>query len=132
MDKIKSLCQKVDEIFSKGANDLGFNIQIEPKINLKSDAKPVQFLQEKNNGKNCGRTCWADLFFPTLSNWAAPSILVAKKDETYRWVVDYSGLNKQIEKTFWPFPKNSDVIDSIENNMFVSSTDIRQGIFKWL
>ena len=54
------------------------------------------------------------LIKPTHSYWAAPSILVKKKDGSYRLVVDYRGLNKQIEKTSWPLPRKNDVIDSLD------------------
>ena len=59
-----------------------------------------------------------DLITPTHSEWAAPSILVPKKDRTYRLVVDYRGLNQEIEKTCWPLPRINDVIDSVEGNIF--------------
>ena len=36
---------------------------------------------------------------PTHSVWAAPSVLVSKKNGTYRLNLDYRCLNKQIEKT---------------------------------
>ena len=72
----------------------------------------------------------ADLIAPTLSDWAAPSILVPKKDGSFRLVVDYRGLNKQIEKTCWPLPRISDVIDSLEGNMFFSSIDLTSGYFQ--
>ena len=45
-----------------------------------------------------------DLVEPTHSDWAAPPLLVPKKDGTYRLVVDNRGLKKQIEKTFLPLP----------------------------
>ena len=69
----------------------------------------------------------ADLIPPTHSDWAAPSILVPKKDGTYRLVVDYRGLNRQIEKTCWPLPRINDMIDSLEGNMFFSSLDLTSG-----
>ena len=72
----------------------------------------------------------ADLITPIESDRAAPSILFPENDGTYRLVVDYRGLNKQIEKTCWPLPRINDVIDSFEGNMFFSSIDLTSGCFQ--
>ena len=71
-----------------------------------------------------------DLVEPTHSDWAAPSLLVPKKDGTYRLVVDYRGLNKQIVKTYWPLPRINEVIDSLEGNMYFSNIDLLLGYFQ--
>ena len=62
--------------------------------------------------------------------WAAPSILVKKKDGTFRPVVNYRVLNKQIEKTSWPLPRIHDVIDSLEANVYFSNIDLTSGYFQ--
>ena len=72
----------------------------------------------------------ADLITPIESDRAAPSILFPENDGTYRLVVDYRGLNKQIEKTCWPLPRTNDAIDSFEGNMFFSSIDLTSGCFQ--
>ena len=71
-----------------------------------------------------------DLVEPTHSDWAATSLLVPKKDGTYRLVVDYRGLNKQIEKTCWPLPQNNQVNDSLEGKMFFLKIDLLSGYFQ--
>ena len=45
-------------------------------------------------------------------------------------VVDYRGLNKQIEKTCWPLPRINEVIDSLEGNMYFSNIDLLSGYFQ--
>ena len=72
----------------------------------------------------------ANLVEPTHSYWAAPSILVKKKDGTFRLAVDYRGLNKQFEKTSWPLPRINDVIDSMDGNIFFSKIDLTSGYFQ--
>ena len=71
-----------------------------------------------------------DLVEPTHSDWAAPSLLVPKRDGTYRLVVDYRGRNNQIEKTCWPLPRINEVIDSLEGNMYFSNIDLQSGYFQ--
>ena len=71
-----------------------------------------------------------DLIEPTHSDWAAPSLMVPKEDGTYRLVVDYRGLNKQIEKTCWPLPRINEVIDSLEGNLYFSNIDLLSGYFQ--
>ena len=72
-----------------------------------------------------------DLVEPTHSDWAAPSLLVTKKDGTYRLVVDYRGLNKQIEKTCWPLPRINEVIDSLEETCTSQTLIFCRDTFKW-
>ena len=59
-----------------------------------------------------------NLIEPKNSDWAAPSLLVPKKDGSYRLVVDYRGLNKQIEKVKSPLQEINEVIYSLERNMY--------------
>ena len=72
----------------------------------------------------------AKLIEPTHSYWAAPSKLVKKKDGSYRLVVDYRALNKQIETTIWPLPGIYDVIDSLDGNCYFFNIDLTFGYFQ--
>ena len=72
----------------------------------------------------------AKLIESTHSYWAAPSILVKKKDGNYRLVVDYRGLNKQIEKTSWPLPRINDVIGCLDGNCYFSNINLTSGYFQ--
>ena len=71
----------------------------------------------------------AKLIEPSHSYWAAPSKLVKKKDGSYRLVLDYRGLNKQIEKTSWPLPRINNVIDSLDGNCYFPNIDFTSGYF---
>ena len=72
----------------------------------------------------------AKIIEPTHSYWAAPSILVKKKDGSYRPVLHYRGLNKQIEKTSWPLSRINDVIDSLDGNCYFFNIDLTSGYFQ--
>ena len=137
LHQVGTICNKYETIFSRHSNDLGFNNQIEHQIKLKPDAQHfrrthgnMSFDKRKAMEKIVKGLAEADLIAPTHSDWAAPSILVPKKDGSFRLVVDYRGLNKQIEKTCLALPRISDVIDSLEGNMFFSSIDLTSGYFQ--
>ena len=71
----------------------------------------------------------SNLVEPTHSNWAARTYLL-KKDRSHRLLVDYRGLNNQIEKTSWPLPEISDVIDWLDGDMLFSINDLISGYFE--
>ena len=137
MTKVRSVCTKYEEIFSRNSNDMGFFDRIYHQIKLKKDAVPfrrtygsMSFEKRKAMRKIVEDLERDDLVEPKHSDWAAPSLLVPKKDGTYRLVVDYLGLNKQIEKTCWPLPRITEVIDSLEGNMYFSNIDRLWGYFQ--
>ena len=116
---------------------MGFSDRIYHKIKLKKDAVPfrlpyrsMSFEKRKATKKIVEDSERDDLVEPTRSEWAAPSLLVPKKDGSYRLVVNYRGLNKQIEKTCWPLPRINEVIDSMERNMYFSNIDLLSGYFQ--
>ena len=130
-------CSRDKQVFSRNSNDLGYCDKIKHQIKLNKDAQlfrrsycSMSFDKRKAMKKIVKDLEDAKLIEPTHSYWAAPSILVKKKDGSYRLVVDYRGLNKQIEKTSWPLPRINDVIDSLDGNCFFSSIDLRSGYFQ--
>ena len=131
-EKVQELFMRHKQVFSRNSNDLGYCDKIKHQIKLNKDAQPfrrsycsMSFDKRKAMKKIVEDLEDAKLIEPNHSYWAAPSILVRKKDGSYRLDVDYRGLNKQIEKTSWPLPKINDVIDSLDGNCYFSKIDLR-------
>ena len=52
---------------------------------------------------------------PSTSPWAAPVLFVSKKDGTFRFCVNYRGLNKLNVKNSYLLPRINDILDDIVN-----------------
>ena len=61
------------------------------------------------------------------SEWASPSFIVPKKDDTVRFVNDFRELNKRIERTPYPVPKTQDMLLKLEGFQCATSLDLNMG-----
>ncbi|KAK8789102.1 hypothetical protein V5799_021122 [Amblyomma americanum] len=67
---------------------------------------------------------------PSTSPWASPVVLVAKKDGTLRFCVDYRRLNKITKKDVYPLPRIDDSFDRLLHARYFSSLDLRSGYWE--
>ena len=89
-EKVRELFMRHQQVFSRNSNDLGYCDKIKHQIKLNKDAQPfrksycsMSFDKRKAMKKIVEDLEDAKLIEPTYSYWAAPSILVKKKDGSY-------------------------------------------------
>ncbi|XP_037503481.2 retrovirus-related Pol polyprotein from transposon 412 isoform X2 [Rhipicephalus sanguineus] len=66
----------------------------------------------------------------SCSPWAAPVILVRKKDNSWRFCVDYRRLNAITKKDVYPLPRIDDAVDCLHSASYFSSVDFRSGYWQ--
>jgi len=64
------------------------------------------------------------------SPWASPVVLVAKKDGTNRFCVDYRRLNSVTKMDTFPLPRIDDSLDLLANTAYFSTLDLASGYWQ--
>jgi hypothetical protein len=67
---------------------------------------------------------------PSQSPWAAPVILVKKKDGTMRFCVDYRKLNVITKKDNYPLPRVDESLNALGGSKYFSSMDLASGYWQ--
>ena len=67
---------------------------------------------------------------PSSSDWAAPIVLVKKKDGTIRLCFDYRKLNSLSRADAYPMPQIDELIDRLGKAKFVTTLDLTRGYWQ--
>ena len=67
---------------------------------------------------------------PSTSPWAAPIVLVTKKDGGVRFCVDYRKLNEVTVKDAYPLPRVDECLDSLSGCKWFSTMDLNSGFWQ--
>ena len=64
---------------------------------------------------------------PSKSQWAAPVILVKKKDGSYRLCMDYRCLNRVTKPDPFSLPRIDELLDGLGAAKYISTWDLERG-----
>ena len=71
-----------------------------------------------------------DIIQPSSSEWAAPMVIVKKKDGSLRICVDYRKLNSGTRVDAYPMPRISDLIDQLGLSKYITTLDLTKGYWQ--
>lgn len=131
----QQLNQLVEHCFREMGEKLGCTTLVEHEI--KTDAKPIKQryypvspVMQGHINRELDKLLEEGIIEKSTSPWSSPILLVKKKDNTYRFCVDYRKLNQVTEKDAYPLPYISNTLDKLKNAKYLSSLDIKSAYFQ--
>jgi len=67
---------------------------------------------------------------PSNSPWSSPVCMVKKKDDTYRFCIDYRRLNDVTKKDAFLVPDVKDALDSLRGAKYFATIDLLSGYWQ--
>lgn len=129
------LCEFSD-VFSKGPQDLGHTDVIQHRINTQ-DAAPIRQPPRRLPSAKQQEAAQAieemkrdGVIEPSVSPWAAPIVLVRKKDGSTRFCVDYRKLSSVTKKDSYPLLRIDDTLEALSGATWFSSLDLKSGYWQ--
>ena len=107
------------------------DIQLKPgSLPYHAKPYPIPRIYEKTLKQDLDRLCSLGVLRKiNRSEWAAPSMIIPKKDTTVRFVSDFRELNKRIKRQPYPIPKIQDLMLKLEGFMYGTSLDLNMGYY---
>ncbi|CAC5382192.1 unnamed protein product [Mytilus coruscus] len=121
-----------EDIFATSDKDLGCTDTVQMTIDT-GDHQPIKLKpyraplnQRKIIDKAIEELLEANIIRKSRSAWAAPIIIVSKKDKTSRMCVDYRSLNAASKIYFFPLPLIDDLLASVGKAKVMTSLDLNK------
>ncbi|KAL4347374.1 hypothetical protein GQ457_17G020990 [Hibiscus cannabinus] len=135
--------QELQELLSEFAKVFDEPKELPPKrshdhaIVLKPGTNPINlrpyrfpYHQKTEVERQVSQMLAASIIQTSKSPFAAPCLMVKKKDGSWRFCVDYRQLNAVTEKNRFPIPIVDDLLDELKGAGYFSKIDLRSGYWQ--
>ena len=133
---LRELLCKHANTFAANSNDLGYCDIVMHDIDT-GDARPIKqspcrppLAARDEEDKILNDMLATNVVEPSTSAWASPVCLVKKKDQSYRFCVDYRKLNSVSKRDAFPVPNITDALDNLQGHKLFASCDILSGYWQ--
>ena len=132
-EKLCELLSKHSDVFSKNDDDIGRTDKVQHMIHTRDEiptaepyrAIPPQMRQEIKD--HLKKLLDKQIIVESHSPYAAPIVLVRKKDSSLRLCVDYRKLNAKTVMDAYPLPRIQESFDSLAGAQYFSTLDLASG-----
>ena len=137
--ELRNLIDDYSDFFSISQWDLGKCDATSHRIDVNPGSQPIKLpnrrmavhykddLKEKTDAFMS-----KERITPCHSSYSAPAMLVPKKNEELRLVIDYRKLNEQIIKSCWPIPSIEVIFDTLQRSAYFTTIDMSWEFYQLL
>ena len=136
LNQLRSLVEEFGELFALDSSELGSTSVVTHEINT-GEHCPVRQHPRRVPFSLRGKVCELikdmldqGVVVPSASPWASPIVLVAKKDGSTRFCMDYRKLNAVTKLDVYPLPRIDDSLDLLADAKFFTSLDLASGYWQ--
>ena len=101
-------------------------------IPIKQHPRRIPFSLRSRVDQLVSEMLYQGIVVPSKSPWASPVVLVAKKDGSTRFCVDYRRLNAVTKTDVFPLPRVDDSLDQLSNSRYFTTLDLAAGYWQVL
>ena len=131
-----SLLEEYADVFALNSSELGYTDLVSHTIDtnghppIRQAQRRIPFaLREKVEGM-VEEVLERGVVQLSKSPWASPVVLVAKKDGTTRFCVDYQRLNASTKLDVFPLPRIDDSLDLLAHSQYFTTLDLASGYWQ--
>ena len=135
--KLENLLQKHQDVFSSSKFDVGRTNVNQHEIPITTGTRPIKQrpyrhgpAQEEEIEKQVQELKEHGLIKEGHGAWSSPVVLVKKKDNSWRFCVDYRLLNEVTTKDAYPLPRIDDSLDALGGSKLFSTLDLTSGYWQ--
>lgn len=128
--QLGALLAQYQQCFEGGQYGLGKTNMVTHKIDTGSH-KPIKlpprclgWAQKRALDSEVEKMLNLDVIEPSCSPWSSPPLLVKKKDNTFRFCVDYRKLNSLTKKAAYPLPRTDECLDALSGSQWFCTLDL--------
>ena len=130
------LLREFGDVFAQSSSDFGRTSKLEHEIHT-GDSTPVRQAVCRLS-PHCRQEVQKLLHTmlnegvvqPSKSPWASQIVLVRKKDNSFRFCVDYHKLNEVTHKDAYPLPRIDDTLNTLAGSKWFSTLDMLSGYWQ--
>ena len=135
--QLSALLIQYQDVFSQGAEDMGRTKLVEHSIPVIEGTRPIRQPphrlgpeKEAEAEKQVQDLLERGLIEPASGAWGSPVVLVRKKDDSWRFCIDYRRLNAVTRQDAYPLPRIDESLDALAGSRFFSTLDLVSGYWQ--